>query len=144
MNQRLTDMGFSQAANQNANDADQPEVEYLHRCWYCKSPESERSLSVYDRRCMNCFKDNPFFEKLHNPPTEFHWFCINNDCQSINILPMTKCRNCNTYSSKAAELKTRLAEQRQKELSRRDEHLFHWQCIFCKKFNDKILHCDSC
>uniref|UniRef100_A0A7S3FVU8 RanBP2-type domain-containing protein n=1 Tax=Strombidium rassoulzadegani TaxID=1082188 RepID=A0A7S3FVU8_9SPIT len=60
----------------------------------CASCKSEGNLYLFDKRCFMCYEENPYYEKYWKKLSKQHWFCENEDCESLNLLPSTECRNC--------------------------------------------------
>ena len=85
-------------------DAEQPPIDFIMMCGSCKSIGS---LSVYDKRCMMCMKENPYFQQISKSKCceNKYWYCTNLECESVNILPATECRNCFLLCDQAVKLK---------------------------------------
>ena len=67
-------------------------------------PKCMNDLSIYDKKCFACNQQNAYYEKYSENISKSVWFCGNIECESLNFLPETDCRNCGTSSPIALEL----------------------------------------
>ena len=78
------------------------QLEFQFACGFCKT---YGHTSIYDKKCLNCKKDNPYYEPYPKALTELQWRCKNQECdETINQLPNTECRNCFLPDEEAKQL----------------------------------------